>query len=100
MMCRGEYPHLKNIDEKYRDRGLQVISISQDGSPQEAAMLPREVGARFPVVLDSTGKISGDYDVEWLPHNVLIGKSGRIEQIVELGGLEAAARQAIESESN
>lgn len=84
-----EYPHLVRLYQRYRDRGLVVVSVSRDSSPDVAARLPELAGATFPVIHDRTGAIFRDYNVTNLPHNVAIDRDGKI--IASLVGYESSA---------
>jgi len=84
-----EYPHLVRLYQRYRDRGLVVLSVSRDSSPDVAARLPALAGATFPVILDRTDAISRAYQVSSLPHNVAIDRDGKI--VASLVGYEGSA---------
>jgi peroxiredoxin len=87
--CRKEFPHLKSLDERYSGQGLRVVAVSLDEDRKDAAGLPTEFKVKFPAIFDPRGVISDKYEVQTIPHTVVIGKDGRIQQI--LTGLDLAA---------
>ncbi|MBI3909582.1 MAG: TlpA family protein disulfide reductase [Armatimonadetes bacterium] len=98
MACGEEYPHLKSADDRYRERGLRIISISQDPSKGVAGMLAQEVNATFPVVHDADGEIFKLYGIKSIPTNVAVTREGRIVHVAEgfsESSLEAAAKAAL-----
>ena len=76
--CRSEIPHFIDLQNKYRDQGLQVIGISMDDSPKPVRDFYREFKMNYPVGL-GTEKVAASYGgILGLPINFLIGRDGRI----------------------
>jgi peroxiredoxin len=69
--CRVEASKLEALSQKYKDRGLQVLTVLIDGS---AAAWAAEYGLTFPVIEDTTGAISAPYMTGWVPVNVIIDR--------------------------
>jgi len=80
--CKRLYAHLKETDEKLGAQGLKVIAVSQDEDRDAAAMLPKQSGARFPVLFDPKGAIAEKYDVQVLPHTVAIDREGKVQAVI------------------
>jgi peroxiredoxin len=80
--CKAELAHLKELDEKFSAKGLRLISVSLDDDRQAAASLPSQAKVKFPVVFDPKAKIGELFAVQALPHTVIIGKDGKIEQVI------------------
>ncbi|MEO8876393.1 MAG: TlpA disulfide reductase family protein [Polyangiaceae bacterium] len=78
--CNAEAPILDQVAKKYADRGLVVVGVSQDDSPE----LPREwVKSRkvsYPLAFDSEG-VSRNFNVESLPTMVVLDKAGVVRAI-------------------
>ena len=78
--CNAEAPILDQVAKKYADRGLVVIGVSQDDSPE----LPREwVKSRrvsYPLAFDSD-RVSHFFDVESLPTLVVLDRNGIVRAV-------------------
>ncbi len=76
--CREEIPHLVELQQKYGDRGLQIIGVSMDDSPEPARTFYRQFHMNYPVVMGNaeTGELYGG--VLGLPIGFLINRDGRI----------------------
>jgi len=76
--CRSEIPRFVNLQDRYRDQGLQVIGISMDDGPKPVRDFYREFKMNYPVAL-GTEKVAESYGgVLGLPINFLIARDGRI----------------------
>ena len=76
--CRVETPHLVELQQKYGDRGLQIIGVSMDDSPGPARQFYQQFHINYPVVMGTakTGELYGG--VLGLPIAFLINRDGRI----------------------
>jgi peroxiredoxin len=79
--CRVEMPHLARLYEKYRVSGFTVLAVNIDEDPHKAASLARQLGMRFPVLLDTEKKVSRLYDLSTMPSSVLVDRDGRVRYI-------------------
>ena len=77
--CREETPHLVELQQKYRDSGLQIIGVSMDDSPDPVRRFYREFHMNYPVVMGNaqTGELYGG--VLGLPIAFYVGRDGKIE---------------------
>jgi thiol-disulfide isomerase/thioredoxin len=76
--CRAEIPGFVELQDKHRDQGLQIISVSMDDGPEPVRTFLGEFKMNYPVVMGnaSTGELYGG--VLGLPIAFLIGRNGRI----------------------
>jgi thiol-disulfide isomerase/thioredoxin len=79
--CRVEMPHLARLFEKYRGSGFTVLAVNIDEDPHKAASLAKQLGMRFPVLLDTEKKVSRLYDLSTMPSSVLVDRDGRVRYI-------------------
>ena len=79
--CREEMPHLSRLYDKYRPSGFTVFAVNIDEEPQKAARLAKQLGMRFPVLLDTDKKVSRLYDLSAMPSTVLIDRDGRVRYL-------------------
>ena len=76
--CREEIPHFVELQNRYRDQGLQIVGVSMDDRPEPVRDFYRQFKMNYPVVMGnaSTGELYGG--VLGLPIAFLIGRDGRI----------------------
>jgi thiol-disulfide isomerase/thioredoxin len=76
--CREEIPHFVELQNKYRDQGLQIVGISMDFGPEPVRDFYQSFKMNYPVVMGNatTGELYGG--VLGLPIAFLIGRDGRI----------------------
>ena len=76
--CRDEIPHFVELQNKYRDQGLQIIGVSMDDGPEPVRDFYQRFKMNYPVVMGNakTGELYGG--VLGLPIAFLIGRDGRI----------------------
>lgn len=78
--CRREMPNIKNIYNEYKDKGLDVISLTVwERQPQSHTFETAEQLEMDWTILTNCGTIPTDiYGVEGIPHLMLIGPDGTI----------------------
>ncbi len=81
--CRNTLPHIKDWDNRYREKGLTVIGVHSPEFAEERNVetLRSEVaslGINYPVVSDNDYKTWNAYDVYAWPTLFLLDKQGRI----------------------
>ncbi|HEV3234743.1 MAG TPA: TlpA disulfide reductase family protein [Candidatus Dormibacteraeota bacterium] len=76
--CRAEIPDLEH-EARVQDPGKVVIlGIDwKEGGPTAQAFLT-DIGARYPVLLDSDGKVYDAYGVQGLPQTFIVDRRGRM----------------------
>lgn len=76
--CREEIPRFVDLQNKYRDQGLQIIGVSMDDGPEPVRDFYRHFQMNYPVVMGNAkiGELYGG--VLGLPIAFLIGRDGRI----------------------
>lgn len=77
MPCRKELPEMEKLYREFGDKGLVVLAISAEERAVVAKFIA-EKGYSFPVLLDSDGKASADFDVDGLPKSFLFDRQGRL----------------------
>ena len=79
--CREEIPLLVRLQDKYRERGLQLVGIAID-QPDKVRPYAREMGMNFPILIgrvdaiDLTKSLGNRAGV--LPFTVVLGRDGRV----------------------
>lgn len=96
--CQSETPILRDLAERYRDRGLAVLGIAvQESSPENVAAYAAKYRLTYTIAPDSTGEIFRTYRLYGLPTQFFIGPEGAIRAIVPAPLTEQAAIARIES---
>lgn len=86
--CRQEFPAFQAKYQKYgASKGLIVVGVNaeSDGGPSAAEQFVKDMGATFPIWLDSTGGAEEAYRVQALPTTVFVDRSGLIQDLI-VGG--------------
>ena len=76
--CREEIPQFVELQNKYSDRGLQIIGVSMDDGPEPVREFYQRFKMNYPVVMGNaqTGELYGG--ILGFPIAFLIGQDGRI----------------------
>ena len=78
--CRKENPNLITLYEKWRDKGLEIISVSVD-KPEEKDKWLKAIGEdklTWLQVLDENGTAAKEYGVASVPKTFLVDEAGKI----------------------
>jgi len=78
--CVKAFPGLQDLYEKYRERGLRVVTVSVDSPRSQARVAPliKSKKYTFEVLLDAQGRVAKRYNVIALPRTLLINPAGEI----------------------
>jgi peroxiredoxin len=77
--CRAEIPSFVELQDKYKDKGLQIIGISvdQDGAKVLKPFIEQNK-INYPIIL-ADEKVQSDYGgIEGIPTTFIIDKEGKI----------------------
>ncbi len=90
--CREEIPEFVQLQEQFRDRGVQFVGIAVD-QRDAVERFAREFGINYPVLVGSldaieVSKAAGNR-VGALPFTAILGRDGELAK-VHLGKLDAA----------
>ncbi len=78
--CVKELKHIQAIYDEYKDKGLQVMAISQD-SPRSVSKVKSFVSGRrftFTVLLDTNTEVFRKFRLYGLPHTFILNDKGEI----------------------
>jgi len=76
--CRREIPDFNEVYASYRDRGVEFLGISLDDDPRAAVpAFMAHVPISYPVLVGSP-EIAMRYNVNGIPHTIIIDRSGRV----------------------
>ena len=74
--CKAEMPHVIELYEQYKDKGLQLIGITVDDTPEKSDAIVKENGLTFPQIYES--KPMSTYGVTAIPYTILFAPDGTI----------------------
>lgn len=95
--CKEEMPALNNSYNKYKDQGVQVLSINIAQSDFEVQNFVDEYKLDFPMTIDKSKSVMRTYNVDQLPATFLIDSKGKIQKILTYGITESQFDQYMES---
>jgi cytochrome c biogenesis protein CcmG/thiol:disulfide interchange protein DsbE len=78
--CKQALPKYKQIYDKYKDQGLEILAISVDSVRTVSNVAPYAsgIGINFPVLLDTNNDVFRNYHVEIMPTCFLVDCTGEI----------------------
>jgi thiol-disulfide isomerase/thioredoxin len=81
--CQAETPVVRDIADRYRDRGLVVIGISvQETSAENVGAYAARYQLGYTIAADVTGEIYRLYRPPGLPTQIFIGPDGAVRSFV------------------
>lgn len=74
--CREEAEMLETFWQIWKEKGIQVIGIAVQDTPDAAREFARRAGKTFPLGIDESGKTGLDYGVYGVPETFFIDANG------------------------
>ncbi|HVN21314.1 MAG TPA: TlpA disulfide reductase family protein [Dongiaceae bacterium] len=75
--CRKEMPDLQALYDKYKDKGLVVLAISDEDSAKVSPFIA-ERKISYPVLLDPGRKVAEAFVVEGIPKSFVYNRDGKL----------------------
>jgi len=96
--CQSETPIVRDIADRYRDRGLEVVGVSvQESSPDNVRAYADKYQLGYTIGADSLGAIYNAYRLRGIPTSFFLGPEGAIHAIVNGPLSEAGAVRQVEA---
>ncbi len=92
--CREVMPEVQALHEKYQERGLEVMAITQE-SRDQVIPFARARNTTYPLYLDTFGYANKAFRVTAIPTAVVVGRNGAILETI-VGSDPQAIRAAVE----
>ena len=80
--CREELPTMVRFYRAYRDRGVEILAVSEDRDPRAVRKALERYGIPFPVLLDENKRVYNLYRATGIPETHLIDRQGIIRHTV------------------
>jgi cytochrome c biogenesis protein CcmG/thiol:disulfide interchange protein DsbE len=77
--CRRSFPWMMDLLGKYRDKGLQVVTINLDRDQGAARKFLGDTNASLHVVYDSEGGLAKLYGLEVMPTSFVYARDGTLK---------------------
>ncbi len=84
--CYEEAPVLERAWRTYRERGLVVVGIDMQDTPEAAQAFIRRFELTFPNAPDTGGKVAVEYGVYGVPETFFVDREGKI-RVKHVGAL-------------
>ena len=78
--CKAEMKVLKNLYEKYQDKGFTILGINQD-SPKSVSKVRAYISSQkisFPIALDPNNQYLQKFNGQSIPYSLLVDRNGEI----------------------
>ena len=76
--CRQEIPDLVKLKEQYKDKNLEIFGVNIQESSAKIKPFVDKNKINYPVLLDANGNVARAFEVQGIPANVLIDKTGKV----------------------
>jgi cytochrome c biogenesis protein CcmG, thiol:disulfide interchange protein DsbE len=94
--CRESFPWMKEMQQRYGDRGLVVVGINVDQDRELANQFLNAFRPQFRIVFDADAKLAEEFHVAGMPASYFIDRSGK--QRFRHVGFRQAQRSEYEQE--
>ena len=79
--CRQEMPLLENLHKRYSALGFTVLGVNVEEDPRKAKTLLKDISVSFPILFDTSNKVSKQYKVSAMPSTVMIDRDGNMRYL-------------------
>lgn len=79
--CRQEMPLLDKMYQRYGSAGFTLLGVNVEEDPTEANLLLKKDPVTFPILYDTSSKVSKQYKVSAMPSTVLIDCDGNMSYL-------------------
>jgi peroxiredoxin len=79
--CKSEMPALQKQYELNKDKGLVIIGVNIGQAPATVDPFVKQLGVRFPILLDSQSQITKLYRIGPIPTTFFIDPEGVVQEI-------------------
>lgn len=75
--CRAMIPHMQELAQKYTQRGLQILSVTNE-NPEKVKSFVDEHKITYTIGLDKASQTTRTYGIRSIPTAYLIGRDGKV----------------------
>jgi len=88
--CRMEMPYIQQVYDEWQEMGLVLLAINIGESPSQVEEFMQSRGLSLPVLLDTEGKVAGQYGIRAIPTTFFIDREGIIQDM-KVGPFQSTA---------
>lgn len=94
--CVEAMPELEQLHQQYADQGVVVLAINVEEDQGEVAEFVADHGYTLTVLLDTDSRVADAYDVQGIPHTVVVDREGEIHYVLSVDDAENTLRQLLD----
>jgi thiol-disulfide isomerase/thioredoxin len=79
--CRQEMPVLEQLYRKYKPAGFTLLGVNVEPKSADALGFLKSTPVSFPILFDTTSKVSTLYEVSGMPSTVILDRKGNVRFI-------------------
>ncbi len=79
--CRESFPFMNELQRELAGRGLQILAVSVDKTPEDARRFLARYPAQFTVALDVAAACPAAFQLQGMPSSYIIDKSGVLRAV-------------------
>ncbi|MGD8784554.1 MAG: TlpA disulfide reductase family protein [Thioalkalispiraceae bacterium] len=76
--CRTEMPILENFYKRYSKLGFVILGVNTESDTSKANAYLRDIKVSFPILYDTSSKVSKLYNIKAMPTTVMIDRNGKM----------------------
>ena len=80
--CRGEIPEFVRFYQEYRKKSVEILAINEGENQKTVKDFAQRNKMKFPVLLDVSGRVGGEYQVQFIPITFILDRKGRIREVI------------------
>jgi thiol-disulfide isomerase/thioredoxin len=84
--CIQAMPQVERVAAEFRDRGVQLIAVNLQESPERISAMLQRHDLHPTVALDRDGEVAHRYGATAIPQTVIIGRDGTVARLFVGGG--------------
>lgn len=79
--CKEAFPALKELHQKYREKGLVIVAVSVDTDRIDMDKFVAKQKPPFTIVRDQTTKLATQLDLGSIPTTFILDRAGKIREV-------------------
>ena len=79
--CRQEMPVLEQLYRKYKPAGFTLLGVNVEPKSGDALGFLKSTPVSFPILFDTTSKVSTLYEVTGMPSTVILDRKGNVRYV-------------------
>ncbi|MBC8331474.1 MAG: TlpA family protein disulfide reductase [Anaerolineae bacterium] len=97
--CRTEMPAMQRVYRDFKEQGFVILAVNatNQDTATKAADFVADKHLNFPILMDTDGTVSRNYQISSLPTSFFVGRDGIIREMVIGGMSETLIRTRVEN---